>query len=623
MITEIQEKSFLYGIFAVVFCFLLMSVNPLQADSANKAELLTEGQAIHSNSPENAHSSNDKVNNETNLLGESSPTLNLESEILPARLLTNDLLYQILSADIADQRGLDVYAYETMLDVAKETSDPRLARRAAEIAVKNRNVKDALQAVRLWHKLAPQSEEAEKYLLGFLVLDNRLNEVKNYFSSKLAGATPAKRVALFYQLQQLLAGTRDKSDAFTVMEEVIAPYQNVPEAHLSLAVLALLNNDRHRAKDEAQKALELKPDSEMAALTYAQVSSNTDRAIDILSTFLEKYPESREVRVSLARLLLGQKKYESAEREFLILLNLDPQDPMVLYSLGLLSIQESDYVSAENYFKKYLETFSGQSRKKQQEFVQVLFLLSQIAEEQHQYDKALQWLSQISSDEDDEIVLAVKIRRAQIYAKNGNVNKARKIITDLVNENPYEREKLLLTEAQILREVKKIKEAFNVLEAGITQFPQNISILYDYALTAENLGKYDVMEESLKRIIEVDPNYQQAYNALGYSLADRNLRLDEAYMLINKAITLAPDDPYIIDSLGWIFFRQGKLELAEQNLRRAYELRPDNEIMIHLAEVLWVKGNHQEALQLLGKAKKKDPDNLLLNSVLTRLKIRL
>lgn len=131
------------------------------------------------------------------------------------------------------------------------------------------------------------------------------------------------------------------------------------------------------------------------------------------------------------------------------------------------------------------------------------------------------------------------------------------------------------------------------------------------------------MEESLKRIIEIDPNYQQAYNALGYSLADRNLRLDEAFILIDKAIKLAPDDPYIIDSLGWVFFRQGDLDLAEQNLRHAYKLRSDNEIAIHLAEVLWTKGNRQEALSFFSKVKKKDPDNDLLNSTLTRLKIKL
>lgn len=158
------------------------------------------------------------------------------------------------------------------------------------------------------------------------------------------------------------------------------------------------------------------------------------------------------------------------------MLNSDPQDLMALYSLGLLSIQENDYISAEKYLERYLGTSSAQSTENRQELIQVLFLLSQIAEEQHRYDESLQWLSRINPDEDDEVALGVEIRKAQIYAKKGNVNRARKIITDLLNENPYEREKLLLTEAQILKEVKRTKDAFNVLKSGVAQFPGRIPI---------------------------------------------------------------------------------------------------------------------------------------------------
>ena len=622
MLTTIQKKDFVQIFFVMMLGCFFVFPNPSLADSVDKADTSAGKLNSQQDFPKETISSGSN-RNKVDLLTKSSSEQDSAGDALPVKPLTNDLLYQILSADIATQRGLDVYAYETMLDAAKETMDPRLARRAAEIAVKNRNAKDALQAVRFWHKLAPHSEEAEKYLLGFLALDNRLDEIKDYFSAKLTTATPEKQVALFYQIQQLLSGIKNKSDAFTVMEEVTAPYQNVPEAHMSLAISALMKNDRTRAREEAEKAITLKPDSEMAALTCAQVASSTGEATEILSAFLERYPGSREVRISLARLLVGQKKYGSAKQEFEILLNSDPQDSMALYSLGLLSIQENNFLAAEKYLMRYLETASAQSRESRQELTQVLFLLSQIEEEQHQYDKALQWLAQVNLDEDDEIVLGVQIRKAQIYAKKGNINKARKIITDLAEENPYDREKLLLTEAQILREVKRTKDAFNVLQSGVQQFPKNTGILYDYALTAENLGQYGVMEESLKRIIEIDPNYQQAYNALGYSLADRNLRLDEAYSLIEKAMELAPDDPYITDSLGWLLFRQGKLDLAEQNLRHAYELRPDNEIAIHLAEVLWIKGDRQEARSLFVKVKEKDPDNEMLNSTLTRLKISL
>ena len=547
-------------------------------------------------------------------------------EKLPQVQLTNDLMYQILSADIAEQRGLDIYAYETMLDVAEETKDPRLARRAAEIAVSQRKAEEALRAVRLWHRLAPESQEAEKYLFGFLVLDNRLDEVKEIFASKLAETTSYERcVSLFFQLQQVLAGTKDKSDAFAVMEDVLVPYLNMPEAHVSLAVSALLKKDSVRAQEEAKKALALKPDSEMAVLTYAQAVSNTAEASAILYGFLEKYPDSREVRTSLARLLVAQKMYDRARHEFEILLKTDPNDLTALYSLGLLAIQQNDYSAAEKYLQSYLEN-TGKSQKvvehKQSEATQVLFLLSQMAEEQHQYDKALQWLSQITLDEDDEVTLGVEIRRALIYAKKGDIKRARSILSELEKENPYEHERLLLTEAQILREVGKSQEALTVLKTGLDQFPDNTSILYDYALTAESLGQYELMEDLLRRIIALDSHHHQAYNALGYSLADRNIRLDEAYILIEKAHKLAPDDPYITDSMGWILFRQGKLDKAEQYLRQAYAIRTDNEIAVHLAEVLWAKGEHQEARALLWQVRKKDPENKLLRETLSRLGIR-
>lgn len=609
------------GMLAVTLCSLCLSVHPLKAEPVDKKALCAEKPGCTEETGTKKGQTAGGIN-QVDLLTAKTSGASRVPEVLPQLLLTNDLLYQILSADIAEQRGLDIYAYETMLDVAKETGDPRLARRAAEIAVKNRNVKDALQAVRLWYRLAPQSGEAERYLVGFLVLDNRLDEVKDMFSSKLAAASPEQRVSLFYQLQQILAGTKDKSDAFAVLEEVLVPYQNMPEAHVSLAISALLKNDSARAREEAQKALALKPDSEMAVLTFAQASASPSVAVEVLSGFLEKYPASREVRVSLARLLVGQKKYEQAKQEFEKLLSSDSQDLMALYSLGLLSVQQNDYRAAEKYLQSYLVAAAAQEKEKP-ESTQVLFLLSQIAEEQRHYDKALQWLSQINPDADDEVALGVDIKKAQIYARKGKVDKARKIIADMESKNPYERERLLLTEAQILRDAKKTREALNILQAGMAEFPENTNILYDYALTAENLGQYAEMEKALKRIIKIDPNHPQAYNALGYSLADRQLRLDEAFTLIEKALQLAPDDPFITDSLGWVLYRQGKLDLAEKNLRQAYQLRPDNEIAIHLAEVLWIKGEQQEARSLLLQVKKKNPDNELLNSTLRRLEIGL
>ena len=366
----------------------------------------------------------------------------------------------------------------------------------------------------------------------------------------------------------------------------------------------------------------MKPDSETAVLALAQASSDSNEAIEILSGFLEKYPNAREVRIAVARLMIKQKQYDRAKKEFEKIRLSQPQDLMVLYSLGLLSIQQNDYVTAEKYLAEYLQVASEKD-KENRDSAQVLFLLAQIAEEQHDYDKALGWLAMIEKDEEDDVSLSVEIKTAQIYAKKGNIKQARRIISELENENPYEKERLLLTEAQILRDVKKQADALDVLKKGLTEFPKSTNILYDYALTAENLGQYDHMETALRKIIEIDPQYQQAYNALGYSFADRNIRLEEAHALIEKAMKLAPNDPFITDSFGWVLFRQGKIDEAEQQLRQAYQLRADPEIAVHLGEVLWVKGDKEGALAFFRQAKAKDAKNELLHSTLSRLKIGL
>lgn len=615
--TRMQVK-FPVRMLAVFCAALLCTTSAMSAGPSNK-NMPAPKDLKQKVAPDTKQKDEDKKDG---LLSASEQPATQKSGQFPNVPLSSDLLYQILTADIAEQRGLEVYAFDTMLNAARDTKDPRLARRAAEIAVKARKSGDALEATRLWHKLAPQSIEAERFFLGFLVVENRLGEVKDVFASQLAKASPAERPALFFQFQQILAGTKDKAAAFSVMEEVLAPYSNMAEAHIALSISAYVNGDSIRAKEEAKKALALKSDSETAVLAMAQASADSSEAIEILSGFLEKYPNSREVRIALARLMVKQKQYVKARQEFEKIRLSQPQDLMVLYSLGLLSIQQNDYVMAQKYLTEYLDVASKED-KANKDSVQVLFLLSQIAEEKQDYDKALDWLSRIEQDEEDEVSLTVEIKKAQIYAKKGNIQRARRILSELENENPYEKERLLLTEAQILRDVKKQHDAFDVLKSGLKEFPRSTNILYDYALTAENLGKYGEMEIALRKIIEIDPHYQQAYNALGYSLADRNMRLDEAYALIEKAMKLAPNDPFITDSLGWVLFRQGKINEAEQELRRAYQLREDPEIAVHLAEVLWVKGDKEGAMALFRQASSKDPKSELLHKTLSRLKIGL
>ena len=545
---------------------------------------------------------------------------------LPAIPLTSALMYQILHAEFVGRAGDTETAYSELIKLANQTKDPRFAKRAAELAVKERDVSRSLAAVRLWSQLAPKSEETEKYLMNFLLLDNRADEIAGIFQKRLAAAPADQRPLLIYQAQQTMVDLSDRQVAFDTLEKVVAPYQDLSDAHIALAVSAMQNKDVARATAEADQALALKPDSEMAVLTKAQVVGRADRALEILSDFLAKHPDAQEVRIAYARLAVSEKQYEPAQHAFEEVLKRSPDERMALYSLGLLTMQQGKPEQAEGYFRKWLKTGEADLKKKDHpddETVQVWFLLSQVAEDRHHYDESLGWLEKIPADGEDEVVMVREVRRAQLYAKKSNIAKTRQILSGLRQRFLDEAERLLLTEAQILREVKQYKEAYALLNAERPKFAQSVNVLYDFALTAEFVGQYDEMEKVLKQIVVLDPNYQHAWNALGYSLAEQGIRLTEAQGYIEKAMELAPDDAYITDSLGWVFFKQGRLDEAERELRKAYALRGDDEIAIHLGEVLWQKGERENALLLFRQVQQKDAVNESLKKTVKRLNIKL
>lgn len=541
---------------------------------------------------------------------------------LPSVYLDSDLLYEILAADFAYKRGNYRQAFEGMMEAAQRTGDYRLAKWAAEMTVKEKKARDALDAVRLWHRLDPNPAEAERYLIGFLIIEDRHGELEALLSASLAKVSAGERGALIYQYQQLLLNGKDKEQAFKTMEKVLAPYLDMPEAHISLSQMAFANKDHARAEAESREALRIKPDSELAVLTLAQAQSDPDRALETLTAFLAQHPGSNEVRISVGRMLIAHKAYDRARKEFEQVLAVQPDDMMTLYSLGLLSIQQQDYRGAETYLKRYLDV-AKQSRKPDAESYQAIFLLAQIAEERKAYKTALSWMERISEEDDGEAWMLAQIKRAQILMKQGKTKDARRSLVSLRMEYPQEEERLVLAEAQILRTAGLNQDAYALLKASVEKTPASLNLLYEFSLAAEKIGSYAEMESALKRMLDIDPDNQLACNALGYSLADRNIRLDEAHALIAKAMELAPDDPYIIDSMGWVLFRQGKLKEAESMLRQAYALLPEAEVMAHLGEVLWLAGQQEEAKRFFMEARKKEPGNAALKETVRRLGVSL
>ncbi|MTW03723.1 tetratricopeptide repeat protein [Duganella ginsengisoli] len=539
------------------------------------------------------------------------------NEALPSVDLTADLFYKLTKAELDFKRGQWQSAYVTMMVLAQQTRDPRLAQRSAEMALAAKQGGEAMAAIRLWRELAPESDEAAQYFLGFAVLGDDLSEAEQAFTQRLKKSPPAARGLAMFQMQQFLLRAKDKAAAFALMERVLAPYTGQLETHLVLAQGAFANNEALRAAAEARRALSIKPDSELALLTMAQVTPDPEIVKKLVTDFLAKYPQAREVRAAYARMLVEQKQYDKARNEFETLLKGQPDNPATLYALGIMAMQATDINAAEGYFQHFVEVLEKEGGE-DRDPTKALLILAQIAEEKGDLAAAQGWLDRVDNN-DARMMLTVRLKRAHLAARMGDLEGARKQLAQIKTDDPAEQAQIIQTDAQLLRDGGQPLEAYKVLEDGVLRYPNSPDLLYDFALAAEKMGKVELMETSLRKVMEMSPDNHHAYNALGYSLAERNQRLDEAYALIDKAMQMAPGDPFIMDSLGWVNYRMGKLKEAETLLRRAYALRSDPEIAVHLGEVLWAQGDKAGAQGLWREARAKDPHNDVLKSTLARL----
>ncbi len=544
-----------------------------------------------------------------------------EDANLPKVPLTGELLYSLMKAELEFQNGSWHGPYLTMLGQAQRTRDPRLARRAADMAMAVKQEGEALVAVRLWRELAPDSDEAAQYFLALALNADDLGEAGRILEQRLRDAGPAARGVVMFQTQQYLARAANKAGAEALLDKLMAPYAQTFEARVLLAQGAFARGETALAETHARAALALKPDSEIAVLTLAQVSTDPDAVSALLAKFLEANPKAREVRSAHARVLVTQKQYALARKQFEAMLADQPDNAGTLNALGIMSMQLNDKLAAERYFARFIEVLD-QDPDEQRDPGKVLLILAQLAEERGDLKAASRWLGRIGED-DPSTFFAAQLKRGQLMAGDGDLAGARIFLASLKTDEPAQQAQVLVTQAHLLREAGSGEAAYALLADGAKRFPLNPDLLYDYALMAEKTGRMEVMETSLRAVMAQAPDNHQAYNALGYSLAERNVRLPEALALIDKALKMAPGDPFIMDSMGWVQYRLGNLDEAESNLRRAYALRSDVDIAVHLGEVLWHKGQKADAQKLLREARAKDPKNDALKSTLARLHLSL
>jgi tetratricopeptide (TPR) repeat protein len=530
--------------------------------------------------------------------------------VQPADDLSEPTLYEFLLGEIAVQRGDLSLAAKTYLDLARRTRDPRVARRAVEVANQAKEPGLALEAARLWNELEP-SAHALQVLAATLVAAKRVDEAGPVLE-KLLSAEGVNRENAFLQLNRLLAANPDKAANQRVIKSIAAKHPQLPQAHFALAQAAAIAGDDAAAIAAAREAQKLRPDWELAVLLEAQVLQQRSPAAAArrLGEFVEAYPGAREARLSYARVLVMEKRLPEARKQFEAVASASPKNPDVLYAVGLLAYQLKDYVAAEEYMKRVL----GLGYRDPEG---VRYVLGQIAEEQKLWPRAIEWYQSI---ETGDHVMPARMRTANAFAKQGKLDEARAFLKRVADENPEDAVQLTVAEAQLLRDAQRHTDAFSLLSEALDKQPEQPDLLYDLALTAEKLERYDLLETHLRKLIQIKPDHAHAYNALGYSFADRNTNLPEARKLIEKALEIAPEDHFIIDSMGWVLYREGDLKGAARELRRAYSGRPDAEIGAHLGEVLWMLGERDEARRIWDEALKAAPENETLQKTLKRLR---
>ncbi len=540
---------------------------------------------------------------------------------IPRVDLTSQILFQLLASEVAAQRGEVGGATATYLSLARQTRDPRLARRATELALAERSLERALQSAQLWRELAPQSPLAAQTLEALWLTTGRLEPAEPLLAQRLARARASGQLAQAYpELLRLLMRAPDRSAVLALFDRLAAADQDLPEARLTAAALAERASDEERAAREAAAALALRPDdpeTAVAAARFAQrASGGVPAAAALLDDFLRRRPDALEARYAYARLLAAQGRNADARAQMELALKQEPKSPAILFALAQLAYQTRQPDAAEDYLRRYLALPDGVPRDRNPAWV----FLAQIEEDRDRNAKAIDWLAKVTPGEQ---YLPARMRRALLTARLGRLDEARELLHTTSATSARERAQLVSAEAQLLREAGRHADAFEVIDQALQANPDNADLLYDHAMAAERIDRIDQTERSLRRLIELRPDNAHAYNALGYTFADRNLRLDEAKALIDKALQLAPDDPHIIDSLGWVLYRLGRLDEALAQLQRAWEIRPEAEIGVHLGEVLWRLGRADDARRIWLEARKLEPASETLRKTLVRLDVAL
>ncbi|MET0067597.1 MAG: tetratricopeptide repeat protein [Candidatus Thiodiazotropha sp.] len=523
--------------------------------------------------------------------------------------LTTNLVYHALASEIAAQRGEQSLAVEHALQVARESRAPEAAERATSMGLQASMYPEALSAAHLWIELAPEEIRARQIAAVLLLRADRLEDAIAQLESMVRLANDQGQSG-YLQAAAIVEKSGKPNQALAIMQQLVPDDSESAEAQYALALTANHAKQSELALAYVDRSLEIKPESSRGILLKTHILIAMGRKEDgvaLLQQASETYPENARIGHAYARTLIELDQPEAALQEFEKLHKLQPGNGDFLFSLGIVHMQLGQYTEARAQLTQLIH-----DRDKRNE---ARYYLGAIAEEENDLDTALDHYSRVEGDHLGD----AQIRIAKILSDQGNLNQARDTLQRLRINQPQQQLKYFMIEAELLRDSRDYTTAQEVYTRALEVDPENTELLYARGLNAADLRRVDLLEQDLRKILATQPKHADALNALGYTLADQTDRFDEAKSYIEEALALKPDSPAVLDSMGWVEYRQGNLEAALEYLQRAAEVSPDAEIASHLGEVLWVMGERQRALEIWNEANQRDPGNRFIAPTMTRL----
>ena len=526
----------------------------------------------------------------------------------PQQTLTDDLMFDILLAEIAGQRGEMGTSVPHYLQAALIAQDPRVAERAVQIASYAKQYQAAERAARRWVELAPDSVEARKALIALALHNGDRDEVIAQLDYLLTISDDPE--AGYSLATTILAHEDDKDVALDAMQKLVAHNPDSPYAWMALSRVAVAAEQLDKALQAVNKALTASPDLAAAILLKAQIlvrMERRDEARLLLADAVARHPESTNLHFAYGRMLLDAEDLEGSRAQFAKVVKLEPNNPDGLYSLALLELETGQYKAGEKHLLQLIEIDEGVQN--------AYYYLGYAKLKQNDDDAALVWYGKVESG---DYWSQAQLRIAEILVRQGNVADMQNHMQILRQKDPAQSVTYYLLEGQVLTDAQLDEEAFELYGKALQASPDNIDLLYAHSLAAEQLGKLEIAERDMRHILELEPDNVRTLNALGYTLADQTTRYEEALGYINRAYAQEPNDPAIIDSLGWVQYRLGNLDEARSHLQRAWDMTQDSEIGAHLGEVMWVQGDRDSARKIWKASRQTSPDNPVLLEVINR-----